>query len=69
MTQRKVSLFTIGARVRVNDTFPYEGRGRVGTVMYAGRGRKAPEWIGVKFDDSDSEYLAEWHKSYFDLIS
>lgn len=63
-------VFTVGARVRVNETFPYGRHGKTGTVielpdvLYRNAG-----WLKVAFDEDGGEYPATWHHNYFDVIT
>lgn len=60
--------FPIGTRVCVNETFPYDYRGRTGTVIGLPRLRPDQnEWLRVCFDDNP-KYPVRWHRHYFDVI-
>lgn len=69
-----LSDFQFGTRVRVNETFPYVGRGRVGTVMRlphhdrSGLQRAQSEALTVRFDDNPKGRPVRWHFTYFDRI-
>lgn len=61
--------FKVGARVQVNDTMPYERRGRVGTIvgLAEDHGNHSGAWVEVLFDGGSGS-PAQWHHSYFDLL-
>jgi hypothetical protein len=61
--------FPPGCRVRLNETYIYGGAGQMGTVIKPSRQGwdKGMGWLAVRMDDS--QYVSEWHYSYFDRQS
>lgn len=72
MISRLQSLgFVRGARVRVNEKFPYhDSHGRLGTVQrVSSPGAKGTEGRAVAVIlDGSPEQLVRWHYTYFDII-
>lgn len=55
----------VGGRVQLNETFPYGGHGRLGTVIGATNGHY--KVLTVQFDDNQ-KHLVKYARSYFDFL-